>query len=114
MHLFSVPLHPETCGSSYCAYEDLETQAKHTTDLRASQLIPALKPRVLGGTEELKGNTGLLLPTQVPIHQSVPPTHGLQKVHADDLRVPRKGMKNMQVQTCCAVSCAHEVSNQVY
>lgn len=49
-------------------------------DLRASQLIPVLKPGVLGGTEQVKGNTDVLLPTQVPIHQSVLPTHGLARL----------------------------------
>lgn len=78
MHLFLVPLYLEACGGSYCAYEEPETKVKHTTDLRESQLIPALKPGVLGGTEQVKGNIGLLLPTQVPIHRSVLSTHGSQ------------------------------------
>lgn len=42
MHLFLVPLYPEACGSSYCVYENLETQAKHITDLRAD-LSPETK-----------------------------------------------------------------------
>lgn len=56
---------------------EAETQAKYTTDLRASQLIPALKPGVLGGIDQVEGNIGLL-PTEVPIHRSVLPTHGLR------------------------------------
>lgn len=54
-----VPLYLEACSGIYCAYEEAETRAK---DLRASQLIPALKPRVLSGTEQVRGNTALCSP----------------------------------------------------
>lgn len=66
-----VPLYLEACGGIYCACEEAETGAK---DLRASQLIPALKPRVLSGTGQVRGNAGLCFPPKsLSIGQCFPP-----------------------------------------
>lgn len=66
-----VPLYLRACSGIYCAYEEPETRAK---DLRANQLIPALKPRVSSGTGQVKGNTGLCFtPKCLSISQGFPP-----------------------------------------
>lgn len=89
-----VPLHLKACSGIYCAYQETETRAK---DLRANQLIPALKQRVPSGTGEARGNTGLCFPPKcLSISQAFTPmVH--KTAGKDDLRDPRKWMKNMPV-----------------